>query len=41
MKLLPARTTDGPETDGPETAPELDVNDVLAEVARILEGKTE
>src|SRR5258708_31616626 len=36
MKLLPARTT-----DGPETATELDVNDVLAEVARILEGKTE
>lgn len=38
MKLLPARTTDEPET---EVAPELNVNDVLAEVARILEGKTE
>ena len=36
VKLLPARTT-----DGPETAPELDVNDVLAEVARILEGEKE
>lgn len=36
MKLLPARTT-----GEPETASELDVNDVLAEVARILEGEKE
>jgi hypothetical protein len=36
MKLLPARTT-----GEHETASELDVNDVLAEVARILEGEKE
>ena len=36
MKMLPAGTA-----DGPETAPELDVNDVLAEVARILEEQKE
>lgn len=36
MKLLPARTT-----GEPETTPELDVNDVLAEAARILEGEKE
>lgn len=35
MKMLPAGTA------GPETAPELDVNDVLAEVARILEEQKE